>query len=116
MQMQYIGIDNSDRLLSWDIYSSVGKALEKYSEAGHPYVRDFSIGPELAWVLTMNPTMCRVLNERDFVEVDVTYRIAVELEYLFNVVAFNYTTLRCKYVYNDCIVIVRLYIALPFMA
>lgn len=44
----------------------------------------------------MNPLMAKLLSEADFIEVDITYRASVEMEYLFNVVTFNYTTMRCK--------------------
>lgn len=40
--------------------------------------------------------MSEILAAADFVEMDVTYKAAVEMEYLLNVVAFNYTTMQCK--------------------
>uniref|UniRef100_A0A1X7U995 DNA 3'-5' helicase n=1 Tax=Amphimedon queenslandica TaxID=400682 RepID=A0A1X7U995_AMPQE len=49
-----------------------GKHLTEYEKLGHPYVRSY-----------------------DCIEVDITYRTSIELEYLFNVVAFNYILMRC---------------------
>ena len=43
--------------------------------------------------------MSELLSISDCIEVDITYRSAVELQYLFNVVSFNYHTMKCKYVY-----------------
>lgn len=40
--------------------------------------------------------MSEVLSISDCIEVDITYKTAVELPYLFNAVAFNYFTMRCK--------------------
>lgn len=40
--------------------------------------------------------MAQLLAEAEFIEADVTYKASIEFEYLFNVVVFNYTTLRCK--------------------
>ena len=48
-------------------------------------------------VLCMSPLMAKLLSESEFIEVDVTYRASVELEYLLNVVTFNYTTLKCEF-------------------
>lgn len=75
---------------------TTGKQLEEYSTVGHPYLRDFSITGSRTWVLCMNPLMSQVLHESEFIEVDITYRASVEMDYLFNVVAFNYTTMRCE--------------------
>ena len=60
---------------------------------GLPYVRDYMLTSE---VLCMNPLMTKLLSEADFAQADVTYKESVEFEYLFNMVAFNYPTLRCK--------------------
>ena len=73
-----------------------GKHLERYSELGHPYVRTYGIGDDFTWVLTMSPLMSEVLSVSECVEVDITYRTAIELQYLFNAVAFTYITMRCK--------------------
>ena len=40
--------------------------------------------------------MTKLLAATDFLEVDVTYKAAVEFEYLLNVVTFDYISLRCK--------------------
>ena len=64
---------------------------------GHPYVRDYMLKSDQTWVLCMSPLMAKLLSESEFIEVDVTYRASVELEYLLNVVTFNYTTLKCEF-------------------
>ena len=61
----------------------------------HP-VHDYMITSNLTWVLCMSPLMAQLLGEAEFMEADVTYKASIEFEYLFNVVVFNYTTLRCK--------------------
>ena len=43
--------------------------------------------------------MAELLSRSDFIEVDVTYKASVELEYLLNVVTFNYTTLKCEFIH-----------------
>ena len=59
---------------------------------GHPYVRDYMLKSDQTWwVLCMSPHMAKLLSESDFIEADVTYKASVELEYLVNVVTFNYT-------------------------
>ena len=45
----------------------------------------------------MRPLMAKLLSESDFIEVDITYKASVELEYLLSVVTFNYTTLKCEF-------------------
>ena len=69
--------------------------LAEYREIGHPYQRNYSLSPSLTWVLCMSPLMSKIFAATDFVEIDVTYKAAVELQYLLNVVAFNYTTMQC---------------------
>ena len=71
--------------------------MADYSSLGHPYCRDYMITSNLTWVLCMSPLMAQLLGEAEFMEADVTYKASIEFEYLFNVVVFNYTTLRCKY-------------------
>ena len=52
----------------------------------------------------MSPLMSSVLSQAEYVEVDVTYKAAVEFEYLLNMVTFDYHSLRCIYI---CIFNVR---------
>lgn len=73
-----------------------GEHFDEYSSLGHPYVVDYSLTSSLNWVLLMNPLMKKELSNADFIEVDVTFKASVELDYMFNAVTFNYTTLRCK--------------------
>ena len=60
-------------------------------------MRDYMLKSDQTWVLCMSPLIAKLLNESDFIEVDVTYKASVELEYLLNVVTFNYTTLKCEF-------------------
>jgi len=74
-----------------------GDILQEYEDIGHPYVADYSITSGLSWVLCMSPFMSQKLSQAEFIEMDITYNAAVEFQYLMNAVAFDYTTLRCKY-------------------
>ena len=40
--------------------------------------------------------MAEVMSKAEFMEVDITYKASVEMEYLFNAVTFNYTTMKCE--------------------
>lgn len=71
------------------------KNLNCYSSLGHPYIRKYGIGEKFTWVLAMSPLMSEVFSVSGCIEVDVTYKSSYELPYLFNVVAFNYLTMRC---------------------
>lgn len=71
--------------------------LTEYAPLGHPYVADYSLSTSLNWVLTMSPIMAEVMSKAEFLEVDITYKASVEIEYLFNAVTFNYTTMKCEH-------------------
>ena len=73
-----------------------GAHLDEYTKLGHPYVRNYVLSSNMSWVLCMNPLMTNLLSEAEFAEADVTYKASVEFEYLFNMVVFNHSTLRCK--------------------
>ena len=87
----------------------LARHLDDYIEMGHPYVRDYMLSSEFTWVLCMSPLMSKLLSESDFMEADVTYKASVELEYLFNAVVFNYTTLRCEFHFT-CIHVTNLHV------
>ena len=74
--------------------------MEEYAELGHKYVCDYSLNPSLTWVLSMSPVMKKLLSEAEFIEIDATFRASIELEYLFNVVCFDYNSLQCKLCYE----------------
>ena len=40
--------------------------------------------------------MAQILSKADFAEADATFRASIELEYLFNVVCFDYDSLQCE--------------------
>lgn len=71
--------------------------MKEYEEVGHRYVADYSLNPSLMRVLTMSPIMMGILAEAEFAEVDATFRSSIELEYLLNVVCFDYNSLLCKF-------------------
>ncbi len=93
-----ITLEKAAKQLDAEMAKSTGDPghFAEYRERGHPYQRDYSLSPSLTWVLCMSPLMSEILAAADFVEMDVTYKAAVEMEYLLNVVAFNYTTMHCK--------------------
>lgn len=69
--------------------------MDEYSEMGHSYVQDYSLNPTFTWVLAMSPIMSMILSNAEFAEVDATFKASAELEYLFNMVCFDYDTLQC---------------------
>ena len=81
--------------------------LAEYQTLGHPYRRDYALSPSLTWVLTMSPLQSQVFMESEFIEADVTYNAASVLEYLMNVVTFNYTTMECEQLNINCFIHLR---------
>ena len=79
------------------IFLNTAKQLDDYASLGHPYLRKYGIESTHTYALCMSPLMSNVLFESEFIEVDITYRASIEMEYLFNVVAVNYLILKCKY-------------------
>ena len=59
-------------------------------ELGHPFIRSCYLSPTLMWVLSMSPFMSNIFSKVEYIEADVTYRASVELDYLFNVITFDY--------------------------
>jgi hypothetical protein len=76
--------------------------MKEYLESGHPYISDYSLNPALTWVLTTSPMMTEVLGHAEFVEIDATFKSSIELEYLLNVVCFDYNSLLCKSSPSSC--------------
>ena len=79
------------------IHFHSGGHLDTYQELGHPYVQDDGVGKTFTWVLCMSPLMARVMAESDFIELDATFKASFELDYLINIVTFNYTTFQCMF-------------------
>ncbi len=100
---QHNGATHND--YHWFTLRITGKQLDYYSHVGHPYMHSYGIGENFTWVLTMSPLMSELLSVPDCIEVDITYQSAVELQYLFNVVSFNYHTMRCKLILYSCYVL-----------
>lgn len=70
--------------------------MKEYGPLGHPYVCNYSLSPSFTWVLSMSPMMTEILGSAEYAEVDATFKASIELEYLFNVVCFDYRSLKCK--------------------
>ena len=70
--------------------------MDEYATLGHQYACDYSLKPSFTWVLTMSPIMATLFSKAEFIEVDATFAASIELEYLLNVVCFDYETLQCK--------------------
>ena len=58
-----------------------------------PYLISAGIDSGIRYVFTMNPLMSKVLSKAEFIEADITFNETKEYPYLFNVVAFNDTTM-----------------------
>lgn len=71
--------------------------MNEYAKLGHSYVCDYSLMPSFTWVLTMSPVMANIFSKAEFAEVDATFAASIELEYLLNVVYFDYDSLQCKH-------------------
>ena len=48
------------------------------------------------WVLSMSPFMSNIFSKAEYIEADVTLRASVELDYLLNIITFDYESLKCK--------------------
>ena len=70
--------------------------MEEYAKLGHPYICNYSLNPTSTWVVSMSPMMANILSKADFAEVDATFKASIELEYLLNIVCFDYSSLQCK--------------------
>jgi len=68
--------------------------LKNYATIGHPYMRNYSICPDMSYQFIMSPFMSKVMAGADFMQVDVTYGENSVLPYLFNATAFNETTMK----------------------
>ena len=45
----------------------------------------------------MSPLMAQVMAKAEFIEIDATFKASTELDYLINVITFDYHTLQCKW-------------------
>ena len=100
--MKHVVLDimNSFHLTSIEALTHViylSEHMEEYFELGHEYICDYSLNPSYTWVLAMSPIMAGILSKAECVEVDATFRASIELEYLLNVVCFDYDSLLCKF-------------------
>ena len=58
-----------------------------------PYLISAGIENGIKFIFCANPLMTEILSKSEFVEADITYNETREYPYLFNMVAFNYTTM-----------------------
>ena len=98
--MKHVVLDITMHLASIEALTHViylSEHMEEYFELGHEYICDYSLNPSYTWVLAMSPIMAGILSKAECVEVDTTFRASIELEYLLNVVCFDYDSLLCKF-------------------
>ena len=68
--------------------------LTSYATLGHPYMRHYSLSPDISYQFIMSPFMSKIMAGADFMQVDVTYGENSVLPYLFNATAFDETTMK----------------------
>ena len=68
-------------------------ASVKLGKLSRPYLISAGIDNGIRYIFTMNPLMSEVLSKAEFIEADITFNETKEYPYLFNVVAFNDTTM-----------------------
>ena len=83
-------IDSEDRQHGSNVSQPANAELRKLSR---PYLISAGIENGIRYVFTMNPLMSKVLSKAEFIEADITFNETKEYPYLFNVVAFNDTTM-----------------------
>ena len=83
-------IDSEDRQNGSNVSQPANAELCKLSR---PYLISAGIENGIRYVFTMNPLMSKVLSKAEFIEADITFNETKEYPYLFNVVAFNDTTM-----------------------
>ena len=83
-------IDTKDREHGSNFSQSASAELRKLSR---PYLISAGIENGIQFIFTMNPLMSEVLSKAEFIEADITFNETKEYPYLFNVVAFNDTTM-----------------------
>ena len=68
-------------------------ASVKLGKLSRPYLISAGIDNGIRYIFIMNPLMSEVLSKAEFIEADITFNETKEYPYLFNVVAFNDTTM-----------------------
>ena len=84
------GIDENDASHGSNYSQSMRNELTKLSR---PYLVSAGIEKGIQYIFTMNPLMCEVLAQAEFIEADITYNETKEYPYLFNAATFNETTM-----------------------
>ena len=64
--------------------------LKKFTR---PYLISAGIEGGINYIFCMNPFMCSLLATSEFIEADITYNETREYRYLFNMVAFDYSSM-----------------------
>ena len=71
--------------------------MDTYGQLGRPYVEHHHLSSDFNYAFLMNPWMAEVFSMSDFIEIDITFKVSLELSYLLNVVTFDYHTCKCKW-------------------
>ena len=83
-------IDKEDASHGSSYSHSLSDELKKLSR---PYLVSAGIENGIQYIFTMNPLMSEILSKAESIEADITYNETKEYPYLFNVAAFNDTTM-----------------------
>ena len=67
--------------------------IQQLKQLARPYLVSAGIEENINYIFCMNPLMSSLLANSEFVEADITYNETRQYRYLFNIVAFNYTTM-----------------------
>ena len=78
-----------------NIIFSIAKHMDKYRECGRPYLLHHYLTTDLNYVMLMSPWMMEKFSRADYIEIDVTFNVTAEFQYLLNAVTFDYNTCKC---------------------
>ena len=73
----------------------IAKHMDKYRECGRPYLLHHYLTTDLNYVMLMSPWMMEKFSHADYIEIDVTFNVTAEFQYLLNAVTFDYSTCKC---------------------
>ena len=59
------------------------------------YILHHYLTTDLNYVMLMSPWMMEKFNHADYIEIDVTFNVTAEFQYLLNAVTFDYSTCKC---------------------
>lgn len=82
-------IDPEDNHLSGDN----DEKLKEYRKLGRPYLISAGLEGGVKFIFTMSPLMATVAANSQFIQIDITYDNSKDYPYIFNAVAFNFTSM-----------------------